>query len=159
MIFKYFIGEFINMRFHHTLRDIISRLQYCDDYTVVLDFDNRFTPCQGMSYRGMYSDIAFDYTTIGGKYEWRGDVYSSDDPRYSEESKYAIADGSSQTFREECERCLDTCFEGYHGGEFYMSGSPVWISRHGMCDQYAVMDILFKDSEKVIVICTEKLEV
>ena len=72
------------------------------------------------SYRGYYSDLAFEPTkeqTTVGK---------------------LLAD---------CKKVLDTTLQGYKGGDFVMgSDTPLWLSPWGDCSDIALMDVMEKTS-------------
>ncbi len=61
------------------------------------------------SYRGYYSDLAF---------------HKAEDKRTVEETLKM------------CRSCLGECFEGYKGGDFYMTkNTPIWVAEYGMCGE------------------------
>lgn len=101
--------------YHLTLGELIDKLkQFNKKMIVKIDFNN-LSPAAAMSYRGYYSDLAFD---------WSND------------------DINVQDFLDICKNTINTELEGYKGGEFLMeSNTPVWIDEYSIAMGCAVMDI------------------
>lgn len=77
--------------------------------TLPVRFDYQSTaPKSAMSYRGYYSDLAFDEVVAG-----------------------TITVGD---FLKECMKALGETFTGYKGGEFLMDEqTPLWVAEYGNC--------------------------
>lgn len=98
-----------------------------------LDGDKRPIGWAGevMSYRGYYDELAIDIEA---------------EPRTSCELVGDLQDAIGKTFT------------GYKGGEYEMcKHTPVWVSRYGQCDQYAVIGVREdpKDLGNALLICAE----
>lgn len=89
--------------YHITLGKLIEILKNYPEKNVI--FDNMKYPSKPHSYRGYYSDLAF------------------------EESNRII---SSKEFIEVLEECIDKNFEGYKGSDFKMNkDTPLWKAEYG----------------------------
>jgi hypothetical protein len=85
-----------------TLLELIHKLETLNPSAKVRGFG---TP---HSYRGYYSDLAFDPSEA------------------SEKTAHELA--------VEVRNCLGQTYEGYKGGDFYMGKTtPLWIAMYGMC--------------------------
>lgn len=101
--------------YHVTLGELIDDLRQADSDMVVYIDDSKFSPGKEMSYRGYYSDLAFDA--------------SSTAKRVSE-------------LLDQTERALDSTYTGYKGGEYVMGqDTPLWISGYGRASGNAVVSI------------------
>lgn len=84
-----------------------------------------------MSYRGYYDELAIDIES---------------EPRTSCEIVGDLQDAIGKTFT------------GYKGGEYEMcKHTPVWVSRYGQCDQYAVIGVQEDPNDwgNALLICAE----
>lgn len=105
-----------------TLGTAISKLGDVDGSTPVV-FDIGGGPHHAHSYRGYYSDLAFDTADTG--------VYVKDFLGYLRES-------NGETFM------------GYKGGDYTMEdNTPLWVASYGDCGR-AMMDIVLTDGKAVI---------
>ena len=87
-------------------------------------------PCKARSYRGYYSDLAFEITS---------------DRITCEE------------FLKECDSALGKTFEGFKGGDFIMGkDTPLWISEYGVSSGIAVVGSGIIDNE--LVLMTKKVD-
>lgn len=61
-------------------------------------------------------------------------------------------------FKEQMKRSIGSCYGGYKGGEYYMSGDThVWVSEYGVSSGLAVVDVrLSEDALAVLLICDQK---
>lgn len=86
------------------------------------------------SYRGYYSDLAFETDGASGA--------------SSQAAVEVLAD---------CRQALGTCFTGYKGGDFWMTGNtPLWDSPYGDASGLKVMGL--KEQDGVVRLRTEKEE-
>jgi len=99
-------GRVTRSNYHLTLGALIATLEKAPaDVQVV--FDNGMSPGYAMSYRGYYSDLAFNPCSD------------------------AITSGK---FLEVARKALGATFEGYKGGDFVMGeNTPLWASGYGDC--------------------------
>lgn len=83
---------------------------------------------KGDSYRGYYSDVAFEPMPVAGG-------------------------ATVGLLLKECRNLLGSEVSGYKGGEFLMEDTtPVWISEWGVCSGNAVVDVRILDGEFFLVI-------
>ena len=109
-------GEATRAGYHLTLGGIIEKLEPHKDSGLTVPL------CGPDSYRGYYSDLAFD----------RGET--------------PIAE-----FVGLCKSAVGTTFEGYKGGYFIMSeDTPLWVAGYGDWGP-ALMDVRVENGEVVIV--------
>lgn len=98
--------------YHMTLGELIAALEMAQPDIPVITGDGT-TPGDAMSYRGYYSDLAFEP---------------------SGESKTA------GQFLAECQAALGHTFTGYKGGDFTMGeDTPLWISHEGSASGIAIV--------------------
>lgn len=94
--------------YHLTLDALLGMLTiFCDegDQLTTVVFDAGGAPFFPHSYRGYYSDLAFDITE---------------------------EDTTAQQLLTHCEESLGTTFVGWKGGDFIMGGdTPLWMSEEG----------------------------
>ncbi len=114
--------------YHLTLGRAIKQLGNIDPIGAV-SFDTEGAPANPHSYRGYYSDLAFE------------------------------SDGFTITVKEFltlCTEALGKTFEGYKGGDFIMTeDTPLWLASYG-CTGSAIMGIM--ETEDGIVLITKDLE-
>lgn len=111
-------------RYHITLGQLIKLLEAANPDAVV-QFDDGSYPDKGMSYRGYYSDLAFD---------------SCREPK------------TVRAFLEECRSLLGSVQEGYKGGDYTMTeGTPLWCAEYGCCGK-AVVSYVASDDRIVLVL-------
>ena len=98
----------VRSEYHLTLGQAIAALTTLSP-TLPVRFDYQSTaPKSAMSYRGYYSDLAFDEVVAG-----------------------TITVGD---FLTECQKALGKTFTGYKGGEFLMDAqTPLWVAEYGDC--------------------------
>jgi hypothetical protein len=115
--------------YHLTLGALIEELgKLPDDKPVV--FSTGGSPYQAGSYRGYYSDLAFDSTT----------------------EPVTVAQ-----FRAVCQSALGASFEGYKGGDFVMAeNTPLWHASYGWCGP-AIIGIK-TDGDKGVVLLTKQID-
>jgi hypothetical protein len=107
-----------------TLAKLISALKALPQ-DVVISYEDGYYPGEEMSYRGYYSDLAFE---------------DSNTPKTVSE------------LLNQCVEALDETYEGYKGGDFTMSGdTPLWRSDYSCASQLALMHIALIDDKPVIV--------
>lgn len=116
--------------YHLTLGVAIDQItKFPDRYVVVFDGTN-LSPGDEMSYRGYYSDLAFD---------------EGNEPKTVEE------------FGQQLFGALDQKYTGYKGDEFRMDPStPLWVSEYGEASGIALMSMHVAEDRVVIV--TKKIE-
>lgn len=121
-------------KYHLTLGKLIEILEEVpEDYVIVID-DSKLAPGDVMSYRGYYSDLSFD--------------------RQYEPRKV----GGPGGFLGELKEALNSTFEGYKGGDFYMDeGTPLWISEYGTSEGLAIMDLTINKDEGYVSLKTKSL--
>jgi hypothetical protein len=107
-------------KYHLTLGGLIHFLSKAENHkTVRFDKDNLGYPSAFNSYRGYYSDLAFEA--------------SQDEVNVSD--VLACAD-----------RAFGRVFDGYKGGDFEMGAdTPLWVSEYGMVSGMAVIGIYEND--------------
>lgn len=94
--------------YHVTLGSLIKILEG-SDITSLVTFSDGKTPGSEDSYRGYYSDLAFD---------------NSDEPK------------TVAQFLEQVKKALDKSYTGYKGGDFIMDAStPLWRAEYGSCGE------------------------
>ena len=115
--------------YHLTLGAAIRELSMMPKpYMVAFDFNN-FSPGEEMSYRGYYSDLAFDP--------------ESDEPK------------TVEAFLHQLKAALDREYMGYKGGDFLMGGeTPLWVSGYGTTSGRAIVGI-HQDIEKIVLLTKE----
>ena len=100
-------------QYHLTLGDMITLLQKCDSNKMVL-LDIGGSLGQERSYRGYYSDLAFQHDQ--GQVKSAGEVLA------------------------QCQTALGQKYEGYKGGDFVMGeDTPLWIAGYGIASGIAVI--------------------
>ena len=110
--------------YHLTLGKLIKMLELADKNVLVAFSDGSY-PNEEMSYRGYYSDLAFD---------------SKPEPTTAGEL-LAI-----------CKKALNAEYTGYKGGEFLMDEkTPLWKSEYGTCGE-AIVGFDTKD-DKLVLVC------
>ena len=112
-------------QYHLTLGGLIKKLEAADPDLFVKCSDGQI-PGELSSYRGYYSDLAFEptdeATTVG-----------------------VLLSG--------CKKALDATFGGYKGGDFVMGAdTPLWISPYGLCHELAVMDMVEIEGQAILVV-------
>lgn len=115
-------GRMERSHYHLTLGDAITRLsQLAAEGPIKFDWNHR-APGEAHSYRGYYSDLAFDdcdKATVG---DWLN----------------------------ECRGALGKTFEGYKGGDFLMAeNTPLWSAQYG-CTGRAIMGLTQVDNWTII---------
>jgi len=108
-----------------TLNDAIIKLTGLNtDLPVIFDFDNNYGPSSPDSYRGYYSDLAFE-------------PVSQTVP--------------VSQFMAMCQEALGKTFTGYKGGDFLMDkNTPLWCASYGNTGP-AIIDLSIS-AENVILI-------
>ena len=119
----------VRSRYHLTLGQAISMLSKLpQDTSVIYDFNNK-SPKGPHSFRGHYSDLAF---------EWSGDEVTIRD------------------FVSELNASWGKTFTGYKGGDFIMDAeTPLWAAEYGECGR-AIIGILKHKNE--IILTTKEIE-
>ena len=117
-------GRIARGDYHMTLGGLMKLLEAAaPDLAVVTD--QYGPPGHADSYRGYYSDLAFEPS---GK------------------------EKTTEEFFGECRLCLDNEFEGYKGGTFKMDHStPLWIAEYGQNSQIGIMDVKIEDGKFILV--------
>mgnify|MGYP001607367860 CR=1 FL=1 len=111
--------------YHLTLGKAIAMLESLPtDMQVKFDC-GPVAPYDPHSYRGYYSDLAFE----------RGN------------DTVLVSDFLSQ-----CRAALGAVFEGYKGGDFTMDNdTPLWASEYGRCSGIAIIDLQVREGMAVLV--------
>lgn len=112
-------------RYQMTLGKLLDILK-CSDPSLPVIFGGADTGVPGDedSYRGYYSDLAFD---ASGQ------------------------DVTVESLKERCEKALGETYTGYKGGDFIMAtDTPVWCATYGCCGN-AVMEAIQVDGKLVLV--------
>ena len=124
------MGRVTRSDYHLTLGGLIKQLESLSP-TLMVKFDwNGGYPYQEMSYRGYYSDLAFD---------WR-------------ESPVVAVAGLLNISR----RALGRAYTGYKGGDFVMNEqTPLWAAPYGDTGR-AIMGL--EVTENVVVLKTKDME-
>jgi hypothetical protein len=110
-------GRLTRANYHVTLGALIKTLEAAPA-DLLVKFSGGGSPSEAHSYRGYYSDLAFE----------RGpDLMAADVLR-------------------QCRAALGAEFEGYKGGDFVMSeDTPLWCSSYGSCGEAIVSTTLAGD--------------
>jgi hypothetical protein len=112
-------------RYHLTLGELISVLEASGPGALVqFDFDHSLSPCFPHSYRGYYSDLAFE-----------------------------VGSGAMTAFYflGICQGVLGETLRGYKGGEFLMSkDTPLWVADYG-CSGRAIIKALPGDGVLILI--------
>ena len=109
--------------YHLTLGQLIKKLESADAAAKVV-FDDGTSPSEPHSYRGYYSDLAFE----------RG------------------GETTVAPFLDCLRKILGSTLEGYKGGDFLMDGgTPLWVSNYGCSDEVAVIAVDVQ-SDRVLLI-------
>lgn len=110
-------------QYHITLGELIDKLSAADKDKTVRNQEGAYISAACDSYRGYYSDLAFEW---GGK-STVGELLKS------------------------AEDALGKTFEGYKGGEYTMSeNTPLWVAEYGCCGE-AVLGASEADDAFVLV--------
>lgn len=122
----------VRSRYHLTLGSAIRQFKLLPPkYVVVIEHTN-YSPGDEMSYRGYYSDLAFEPMNDG-------------DPK------------SVEDFLAQLEHALNREYTGYKGGEFRMGDkTPLWISEYGTTSGIAIMSIHTEDG--VVKLVTKEVD-
>ena len=125
------MGESAKMersKYQLTLGEIIKKLDDIDgNKNVIVDIDGFLSVGEPASYRGYYSDLAFEPS----------------------DEEITVKD-----FLKLCKDSNGISFEGYKGGDFKMEDdTPLWISEYGCCSDIAIMDIV--DGDHVTIVTKE----
>lgn len=105
-------GEETRSQYHLTLGRLVAELEKADG-SLSVQFEDGGAPCEPHSYRGYYSDLAFE-----------------SDPKPITVSE----------FLDICRQSLGASFEGYKGGDFEMhEATPLWRSNYGVNSEIAIM--------------------
>ncbi len=126
-----------------SLGDMIKRLEaiaakqqaiikkYNSEAEVVYDFEYLY-PTSIDSWRGIYAELALNFV---------GTYRGIDSP-----DKMTVS-----SFLQMLKGCIGKSFTGYKGGEFEMSEeTPVWVANYGHSGNTAVLDIVDKEYEVII---------
>ena len=109
----------------YTLGKMINLLNSLDKNVQVRFSHNTLSPAKPHSYRGYYSDLAF------------------------ETSDKIINAGQ---FLAMCEESLDMCFEGYKGGDFVMGeDTPLWCANYSETGP-AIVDVEFLENILILMV-------
>ena len=108
--------------YHLTLGKFIAELEKVPAETPVRFYGGNY-PADAHSYRGYYSDLAFEEV---------------DNPQ------------TAGDLLAECRRANGRVFEGYKGGDFRMhGGTPLWSASYGCCGQ-AIVGARLQDGELIL---------
>jgi hypothetical protein len=123
--------------YHLTLGGLLEILSSANPQARVI-FEDETTPSQPHSYRGYYSDLAFEPITIDTLH----DAVTAKD----------LHDLLTTT-------ALGKSFTGYKGGEFVMDkDTPLWRSEYGDASDLAIIDARRQlDNDKPYVVLITKL--
>lgn len=126
------MGKVTRADYHLTLGKAIDAFEkYPKDAPVVFDVGG--SPDDPHSYRGYYSDLAFEPT----------------DPQVDEHKTVT-------EFLSELTESLNETFNGYKGGDFIMDkDTPLWMANWGECGR-AIMGHYQEDSGRVILITKDE---
>jgi len=121
--------------YHLTLGELIEKLKNANQYALV-ECSNGIIPGKPHSYRGYYSDLAFEL----------------EEPEVDFES--ATQDSLEVLkFLAICEEILDTTLEGYKGGDFVMDAkTPLWLSAWGDASDIAIIDAIRVSEGKFLLV-------
>ena len=101
------MGRLERGNYHLTLGDAIDKLTVLDDPFMPIVFDNGSAPGEVDSYRGYYSDLAFEPT----------------------DKDRTVADVLA-----DLKAAKGATFNGYKGGDFVMGeNTPLWAAPYGFC--------------------------
>ena len=121
-------GRRTRAQYQLTLGKLIKSLESSNQYSTV-ECTNGISPGEPHSYRGYYSDLAFELN----------------DP--------TEVDLKVKDFLVICRKVLDTTLEGYKGGDFVMdTNTPLWLSAWGEADNVAMMDVVRKNDDTVLIV-------
>ncbi len=121
-------GRRTRAKYQLTLGQLIGRLEDSMQYATV-ECTNGISPGTPHSYRGYYSDLAFELN----------------DP--------TEVDLKVKDFLAICKKVLDTTLEGYKGGDFVMDAkTPLWLSAWGDASEIAIMDVTRKNDDTVLLV-------
>lgn len=121
-------GRRTRASYHLTLGDLIDWLENVDQYALV-ECSNGIVPGKPRSYRGYYSDLAFEL----------------DDPT---EVSLEVHD-----FLATCKEILGTTLEGYKGGDFVMDAkTPLWLSAWGDASELAIVHAIGVSKGKFVLV-------
>lgn len=121
-------GKRTRAKYQLTLGKLIKSLESSNQRATV-ECTNGISPGAPHSYRGYYSDLAFELN----------------DP--------TVVNLKVKDFLAVCRKVLDTTLEGYKGGDFVMDAdTPLWLSAWGEADDVAMMDVMRKDDETVLIV-------
>ncbi len=116
-------GRHTRAQYQLTLGALIKKLESANRNLPVL-CSNGVMLGELSSYRGYYSDLAFEPT-----------------------EKQTTVEG----LMIDCKKALDTTFVGYKGGDFVMgSDTPLWLSPWGECSDIALMDVAEGDVKLIV---------
>jgi len=112
-------------KYQLTLGGLIDKLKDCTSTKRVIYLTGG-APCSPDSYRGYYSDLAFDTT---------------------------CEDVTVESLLKLAQECVGKVFEGYKGGDYKMSeDTPLWIDSYGSYNSVAMMDVDENTLEVVILL-------
>ena len=127
-----------------SLGEIVLKLEAIADKDKLIFFDfGGYTPCGIDSWRGIYAELALDYT---------------DDP---------INKPTVQTVLTMLKAAIGHTYEGYKGGDFTMSRqTPIWVAHYGISgiekykdsDDYSSVGVVDARDGEVVIIATQKME-
>ena len=110
-------------QYHVTLGELIDALNSCPPQLIVR-VDRGGYPCSPRSYRGYYSDLAFETTQVARAVE---------------------------QVRQDCTHALGNTYEGYKGGDFVMEGdTPLWVSDYGRASGVAIVKVRIEDDQVIL---------
>lgn len=109
------------------------------------------------SYRGYYQDLAFgsfgDRTRHPAAFGWTGDNYREWGKHRAPPEAIVPSPKEYATVADvlaDCESALGSCFEGYKGGDFWMTGAtPLWVSGYGTASGDRLMGLGIVDGALV----------
>jgi len=116
--------------YHLTLGAAIRELSMLPKpYVVAFDFNNH-SPGEEMSYRGYYSDLAFEP--------------EADEPK------------TVEVFLHQLKAAVDKEYMGYKGGDFLMGGdTPLWVSSYGTTNGSKAVVGIRVDVDKITLMTKE----
>lgn len=116
-------------RYHVTLGKMIEAIKHMPGNTPVVFDGGDLGPGSPHSYRGYYSDLAFEGT--------KGVTIAS--------------------FLKDCRDSLDSTYDGYKGGDFLMdANTPLWWASYGCSGGRAIVDI--RDEQDRLVLVTKEID-
>ena len=120
-------GKQTRAEYHLTLGKLITKLEAAKP-DLLVECSNGQTPGDLSSYRGYYSDLAFEPDDMIKKQTTVGAVLAV------------------------CKEVLGTTLVGYKGGDFVMGeDTPLWLSPWGHCTDIAIMGTV-ESSEKLVLV-------